>query len=90
MTDNSSNNPTIQRLDRRAGQVGLALEKPSPNVRRFAIGERVLTYRPGGKGVVRVEAVGGELCDSEVTAATERIERYFIMAIESARENDDA
>lgn len=77
----TTENPTVLRLDRRADQVGLALEKPARTVRRFKIGERQLEYRPGGKGVVKVHATGGDLgFDAEMTVTVERMEGYFAAA----------
>lgn len=52
-------NPTIARLDRSARRAGLLLTERGVNKRELTLpdGSRILSYKPGGKGVVRVESL---------------------------------
>lgn len=51
-------NESIARLDRSAHRIGYPLRERGVNVRELTTpdGERVLKYRPDGKGTVKVEA----------------------------------
>lgn len=58
----SDANPTIARLDRAAAQIGLDLRESAVNRREFEGFGRVFSYKPGGKGIVRVESrIDGQL-----------------------------
>jgi hypothetical protein len=73
----------IERLDRRAEALGLRLERPTKASRRFKLGDRTMTYRSaGGRGVVQIEATGGDFPDAVVHTNIERLESYLIRAAE--------
>ena len=67
-------NDTIARLDRDAAGLGIELRQTGENTREFNIhSHRLLRYRPGGKGVILVQAyVDGEL-DCETVVSIERM-----------------
>ena len=74
--------PTISRLDRRAVALGVELRPISTHVREFdapTLG-RTFRYRPGGSGVVRVEAFAAGALDAEAFCGPERVERLFLRA----------
>lgn len=52
-------NETIARLDRFAHRLGYPLTERGVNGRELTVpdGSRILKYKPGGKGIVRVEAL---------------------------------
>ena len=67
-------NETIARLDRDAAQMGIEVRVTGENKREFNIHDhRLIRYQPGGKGVIRVQAVvDGEL-DCETVVSIERM-----------------
>jgi hypothetical protein len=67
-------NDTIARLDQDAVRLGIELRQTGENTREFNIhSHRLLRYRPGGKGVILVQAyVDGEL-DCETVVSIERM-----------------
>lgn len=75
-------NPTIRRLDWTAGKLGLELTK-NGNTRSFTHlpSGRIITYRPGGKGVLRVESAAWGHVDAVVVTSIERVERLMRSAV---------
>lgn len=70
-------NEVIARLDRHARSVGLPLTERGVNVREFTLpdGSRILKYRPGGLGVVKVESLVWNGCCWEVDAIAHRTQQ---------------
>jgi hypothetical protein len=80
-------NATIERLDRAAAKIGFHVQVNKNNNRQFRLSEqRVIRYRPGGKGVVRAEVyVDGQL-DVISVCQPERMERLFVKALKWHRD----
>lgn len=76
-------NPTIARLDRDARRMGIDLKERGVNRREFSYGDRLLTYKPGGKGVVRIEAVVDGRLDSTVVCGPERVRAIWSQMVAS-------
>lgn len=78
-------NPTIARLDRAAARLGLSMREPGVNRREITLSGaegRLLRYRPGGKGVVKVEsvlpAIDGWKLDAVAYRTVEQMEELFV------------
>jgi hypothetical protein len=78
-------NEDIARLDRFARRVGLDLTERGVNVRVIDLGTRLLKYKPGGKGVVKVEASilseGGATLDAVQHKTTQQMEALFLRLV---------
>lgn len=79
-------NPTIARLDRLALALGLEVRKTGTNSRSIDLGTRLIAFKPGGKGVIRVESSvlseSGATLDAESVVSLERMERILRFAAE--------
>jgi hypothetical protein len=77
-------NPTIARLDRTALKLGLKLNVTGTNSRTIDLGTRLISYKPGGKGVIRVQSSilseSGATLDAESVVSIERMERIMKFA----------
>lgn len=72
-------NPTIRRLDWAARQLGIDLRvQPNRNTREFVYEGRLFRYKPGGKGVLKVDVFVEGQHEATAHRQPEYIERLFL------------
>jgi hypothetical protein len=75
-------NEVVASLDRTAARLGIDLIERGVNAREFAALGRLIRYRPGGKGVIRVEAfepsVDGWKLDAVAHRTLEGMEKLLL------------
>lgn len=73
-------NETIASLDRDAARLGIELRHTGENKREFNIhAHRLIRYQPGGKGVLRVQAIVDGDLDCETVVSIERVRALLVV-----------
>jgi hypothetical protein len=73
-------NETIARLDRDAAALGVELRQTGENKREFNIhSHRLISYQPGGAGVLKVQAFVDGGLEAEVFASIERVQALLVV-----------